>query len=729
MDNSQETIVDPNVEQDEGKGKEQSPARKRLEKFLKVILFAVLLLIVAAIPLVIYGYNYANDVLDSFSAQKALSSSFASNSFIYEDNGDLLFEVHGEINRTPVSISKVPLHVRRAFVAIEDERYYKHRGVDLKAIIRASVDYAKKREISQGGSTITQQVIRMYFLTPEQTVQRKVREVVIALEFERHFDKDAILELYLNRVYFGEGAYGIQSASKVYFNKNAEDLSLEEGALLAALVQAPSRYDPYYNSEGVQWRRDTVLNKMNEQGFITNQQRVVAQGKPIELESAASMGNYNSFFVDYIMDEAIEVVSNDSFFEGGLRIYTTYEPEIQKKVEEVCARGELFPSDQLEVAVAMVENGTGEIKALIGGRQYLVTRGLNRATQLTRQPGSAFKPIAVYVPAFEMGYSPDSIIYDTPFVQAGYEPKNSGGGFYGAVSIRTAVQWSRNVAAVRLLNQIGINEGYDMSQKLGFSLVEDDRCLPLALGGLTNGVTPLQMAGAYSTFANEGVYIKPYTIKRIEDSDGKVIYEHPLGMAVMKASSAANITDVLRVVVNSGTGTMARLRGVQVAGKTGTTELPNTPEYRGINGNKDAWFVGYTEEYTVAVWLGFDEVNMSRRNYLTSYGGNQPAEIFRLTMASVLDIDSGRAGAIPYFDAVSDSSDGGGQRTTPKSNPAIPGTKITNQSETEIETKTETKIETETVTKTETVTETETETVTETETEKETEPAKETEEE
>ena len=663
--------------------------KNKLLRILQVLLFAILLLILAAAPVILYGYSYANSVLDNFHNQRALSSSFASNTFLYEDNGSLLTEIYGEINRNPVSISKIPLQVQRAFIAIEDERFYKHRGVDLKAIIRAAVDYYRTGGITQGGSTITQQVIRMYFLSPEQTMQRKIREAVLALEFERRYNKSEILELYLNRVYFGEGAYGIQSASKVYFNKGSEELSLEEGALLAALVQAPSVFDPYYNKEGAERRRGVVLDKMSEQGYISQRQRTEARDKPIALESAEKIGDFQSFFVDYIMDEAMEVVSSDSFFKGGLKIYTTYEPEIQSKVEEICNRDSLYPSQTLEVAVALVENGTGEIKALVGGRHYVVTRGFNRATQLKRQPGSAFKPIAVYAPAFELGYSPNSIIQDTPFQQAGYEPRNSGGGFYGPISIRTAIQWSRNVAAVRLLNQIGVNEGFVMAQKLGFKLVEDDRCLPLALGGLTNGVTPLQMAGAFATFANDGVYIKPYAIKRIEDAGGDVIYEHPQGTIVMKSSTADSISECLRSVVNGGTGTLARLRDVSVAGKTGTTELPDTPEYRGLRGNKDAWFVGFTEKYTEAVWLGYDEVNMSRRNYLTSYGGNQPAEIFRLTMASVLGVDGGRSGAFAaqpdttsQMQEQSDQDEGnvqGGQPGPPSSGntakptPGIPG--------------------------------------------------------
>jgi 1A family penicillin-binding protein len=608
---------------------------------------ALLICILAISPFVIYGYKYASGVLHGFSGMRAFASSFDANTFLYEDNGNLLYEVYGEINRTPIYIKDLPHHVRNAFIAVEDERFERHKGVDLRAIIRASVEYYRTGRITQGASTITQQVIKMYFLTPEQTMERKIREAVLALEFERRFAKNEILELYLNRVYFGGGAYGIQSAAKVYFNKDAEDLSISEGALLAAILQAPNVYDPNINPDGAQRRRNVVLDKMSDQGYITAIQRIEAINQEIVLDSAPTMGNYHSFYIDYVMDEAIGIVSNDDFFRGGLKIYTTFEPEIQRKVEEVCERDELYPSPNVQVAVAFVENKTGAVKALVGGREYVVNRGLNRATQLTRQPGSAFKPMAVYVPAFELGYTPGSIVSDTPFKLGNYAPTNSTGGYSGSVSIRSAVQWSRNVPAVRLLDIIGVDEGFKMCQKLGFNLVEDDRCLPLALGGITNGVTPLQMAGAYAAFANEGVYIKPYSIKRIEDAQGKIIYERPQGVMVMSAKTATSITEVLRGVVNSGTGTRARIGGVQVAGKTGTTELPNTPEFRGLKGNKDAWFVGYTEKYTAAVWLGYDEKDMNRTNYLTSYGGNQPAEIFRLSMANVLGLDGGRAAPIP----------------------------------------------------------------------------------
>jgi len=604
-----------------------------------IIVLAPLLILVLLV--MGWAHFYARGVLSDFSSSDTLVAAFDRNTIVYGQNGDLVTELHGEINRIPVALEKIPGHVQKAFVAIEDQRFYGHRGVDLKAILRAGFSYYRTGRITEGASTITQQVMKLYFLTPEQTLQRKIKEAVLALEFEISHSKESILELYLNRVYFGEGAYGIQSAARVYFGKDATDLSLAEGALLAALIQAPSIYDPYINPEKALGRRNVVLDKMYQQGYIPGTELEKAQKEQLLLKSGITETrnkNY-SYYIDQVIEEAIAAVGEEKVFRGGLRIYSTLEPEIQKKAEDVFQRPGLFPSEKVEAALALVENKTGAIKALVGGRMYEARRGYNRSTQLARQPGSAFKPISVYAPAFELGYSPDSIIQDTPFKAGNYEPRNSGGGFYGPVSIRTAVALSRNVAAVRLLNQIGVDRGFEFANKLGFELVEEDRCLPLALGGLTEGVSPLQMAGAYAAFANGGIYTRPYTIRSIETMGGNTLYKRPEGVAVMKASTAEAVLSVLRSAVESGTGYRAGIRGIDVAGKTGTTELPDTPVFRGLHGNKDAWFVGITPSFTAAVWLGYDENDMDRRHYLTSYGGNQPAEIFRLVMAGVLGAD------------------------------------------------------------------------------------------
>ena len=605
----------------------------------KIAALIALLFFIFTAPPSICAYYYANDVLSGFNGAKAAVASYEQTSFIYGENGAPVKELHGEINRVPVLLAGVPKHVQQAFVAIEDERFYRHHGVDIKAIIRATYSYLETRRVTEGASTITQQTMKLYFLSPEQTLKRKVKEAVLAFEFERRYSKEKILELYLNRIYFGEGAYGIQTAANTYFDKDAKDLTVAEGALLAALVQAPSEYDPYINPDVSLQRRDVVIEKMVQQGFITGKQGMEAYKAPLKLAARREADSNHSFFIDYVIDEAIAAVGEEKLLTGGLKIYSTLEPEIQKKAEMVLERPYLFPSDKAQAALAIVENGTGAIKALVGGREYVAKRGFNRATQLSRQPGSAFKPIAVYAPAFELGYSPNSMIFDTPFRVGAYEPRNSDGGFYGQISVRTALQWSRNVAAVRLLNEIGVDKGYEMASRLGFNLSDEDRCLPLGLGGLTKGVSPLQMSGAYSAFANQGVYIKPYSIKYIENPGGQVIYKRQEGVTVMKASTAEAMKDVLSAAVRAGTGYRAGLRGVEVAGKTGTTELPDTPVFSGLSGNKDAWFVGLTPRYTAAVWMGYDEKDMDRSHYLTSYGGNQPAEIFRLVMAGILSVD------------------------------------------------------------------------------------------
>ncbi|HOV78915.1 MAG TPA: PBP1A family penicillin-binding protein [Bacillota bacterium] len=608
-------------------------------KILKLSGFTLLPLFVFITSFLLWAHAYSGRVLSGFTAVKA-ASAFDQTTFLYDRYGNIVAGIHGEVNRTPVPLEKVPAHVQKAFVGIEDERFYSHHGVDLKAVLRAAVSYCKSGEITEGGSTITQQTMKLFFLTPERTLLRKVKEAVLALEFEERHSKEEILELYLNRVYFGEGAYGIQSAAKTYFSKDSSELSIEEGALLAALVQAPSAYDPYINPEASLNRRNIVLDKMIRLGYITEEQGMEARNKPLNLKGGESGENHGSYFIDHVIDEAIAAVGQEKLFKGGLKIHTTLEPEIQRKAEKVFRNPGLFPDEKVEAALALVENGTGAIKALVGGREYVTRRGFNRATQLARQPGSAFKPVAVYAPAFELGYSPDSIISDTPFKAGSYEPENPGGDYYGNISIRTAVKWSRNAAAVRLLSRIGIDHGFEMAKKLGFDLAEEDRCLPLALGGLTRGVSPLQMAGAFAVFANGGVFIKPYAIDHIEDAYGEVVYRRPEGVSVMKPSTAEKMKSVLRAVVDSGTGYRASIRGAEVAGKTGTVELPDTDTFRGLNGNKDAWFVGFTPRYTAAVWMGYDEKDMDRQHYLTSYGGNQPAEIFRLVMAGVMGLDA-----------------------------------------------------------------------------------------
>lgn len=614
-------------------------------KILTYFLIFLIVLTSTAIIVGVTGFIYASRVLAGYPDKEAILKTFDQVSYIYDVNGNIVKTIHGDINRKVVSLDKIPLHVQQAFVAIEDERFYHHHGVDPIGIVRAAVSNFKSGGVAQGGSTITQQVMKRTFLSSEKTVTRKIKEIFLALYAERIFTKDEILEIYLNSVYFGEGAYGIQSASEVYFGKNPEDLTLEEGALLAGLLQAPSYYDPVVNPDLAQKRRGDVLEAMQRMGIIDASRMAEASQQPLHLTPHKSSGQ-QSYMLDHITAEAGRLLGEEMFMRG-VKIHTTYDPALQQAVDGIIAKYR-FPDNVVQTALVVVDNKTGAIKAMVGGRNYYGSNPLNRATQMTRQPGSSFKPIAVYGPAFENGYTPNSIVNDLPLTIGKYSPKNSGGGYYGRISIRQAVKWSRNVAAVWLLNEIGVHKGFEMAQRLNFNLPQSDDTLAIALGGITKGVTPLQMASAYASFASEGIYREPYTVESIEDTQGNIIYKHETGgKRVMKRATAEYLTSVLESAVNEGTGHRARVSGVAVAGKTGTTELPDTPQYRGLSGNKDNWFCGYTPDYAAAIWVGYDEKDMSRRRYLHTYGGDISADIFGKIMARLYDA-AGKGGKFNY---------------------------------------------------------------------------------
>ncbi|HBV97951.1 MAG TPA: penicillin-binding protein [Desulfotomaculum sp.] len=599
-------------------------------------IFLVLLVIVLAVEfagLFIYTYTVVS--------QPVTYTDLDRNSFIYDREGRQMADLQGKASRVPVSLDRVPDQVRNAFIAIEDERYFNHSGVDPRAIARAFFGNIREGEIVQGGSTITQQVVKMHFLTPEKTYARKYREAILSLQFENTHSKNEILEIYLNDIYLGEGAYGVQAASQKYFGKDVGDLSLAEGALLAGITQAPSRLDPFTNPSGSLDRRNTVLGKMVELGMTDSASALTAREAPLGLRDRRPPGEaLASYYVDHVIDEAVRLVGNDAVFGGGIKITTAFEPGVQSEVERVLAK-EKFQDELVQCGLVLLNSNTGEIISMVGGRSYEAARGFNRATQLKRQPGSAMKPLAVYGPAFELGYRKDTIVEDTPRSWNGYAPKNYDGGSWGSITAQKAVQWSRNIAAVWLLDRIGIDRGYEFASRLGIGLDKDDRHLALALGGLTRGVSPLEMAGAYACFANGGNYSPPHAVTLIEDSAGKVLYEAPGPVSVMKESTASMMTDVLKSVVRSGTGRPAAVRGFEVAGKTGTTELPGDGRHRGAGGNKDAWFVGYVDQYTGALWVGYDERDMDGRHYLRK-GGDMAAGIFGRVLASVLE-ESGRS--------------------------------------------------------------------------------------
>ncbi len=535
-----------------------------------------------------------------------------------------------------VSIDQIPLHMQQAIVAVEDKRYYDHTGVDAFGIIRAAFRNVKEGGAAQGGSTITQQLAKNVFLTGEKTFSRKLTEAAYALKIESTYNKDQILEMYLNQIYFGEGQWGIQRAAKRYFGKETKDLTLSESALLAALPKAPSRYSPLKNKELALERRDLVLSLMRDGGFISNVEYNQAIVEPVQVLKEAPLEHQNDLlgqyasYTDEVIDEAIELYgfTERQLLAGNLLIYTELDPIVQSAMENTYRNDSLFPDsapDQLVQSGAVImDPSTGGVRGIVGQRGEHVFRGFNRATHLVRQPGSAFKPLMVYGPALENGYDAKSMLYDGPLDINGYKPNNSDHRTLGQVSLRDAVIHSRNIPAVWLLNEIGLQTGKTFVEKLDIPLSEEDNNLSLALGGLSQGLSPLQLAQAYSVFPNLGTMAPAHTITKITTTDGRVLAEAKLeSVSVMLPNHAYAMTELLVDVVRDGTGKNAAMNR-PVAGKTGTTQLPQNKQFAGIaGGSKDAWFVGYTPELVGAVGLGYDTTDS--KHYLTTSGGQYPA--------------------------------------------------------------------------------------------------------
>ncbi|MDW7675344.1 MAG: penicillin-binding protein 1A [Bacillota bacterium] len=627
-------------------------AKKKNNRRINVLRLSIVFFLVAAFIMVGSGIGVGLAVMRNLPNWDPSDFSSAQSTFVYDIEGRDVTKLHAQENRIIIeTIDEVPENIINAFLAIEDARFYDHFGLDLRALSRAVVANITKGFGSQGASTITQQLVKNAMLTHDKELERKIQEAILSIQVERRYTKDEILTHYLNWVYFGHGAYGIKAAAEVYFGKTIGELSLAESATLAGLVQRPNALSPYRNPEGATTRRNLVLSNMVKYEFITAQESAIAQKEELNLPGLKQEAYPFPYFIDYVIDQAEQIleekgVERAQLRTGGLHVYTTLDRTVQLAAQKAFNNNDLFPApgpneeSMVQGAIAIVDHRTGEVKALVGGRDHVTERGLNRATQGLRQPGSSFKPIAVYAPALELGYSPASIIDDVPveykYGNQVYAPSNLGGTYRGLISIREALQHSPNIPAVELLNTIGVGNGFDFAQRLGFNLPKEDRVLSMALGGLTHGVSPLEMAVAYSAFANQGVQVEPHVITKITDYQGNVIFEaNPSKKVVMSQENAFLMTDMLRTVVESGTGTRAKLPNRPVAGKTGTTQLPDIPELRGISGSRDVWFVGYTPELTAAVWIGYDRTD--RNHYLSRvYGSTHPAMVFKATMEEAL---------------------------------------------------------------------------------------------
>jgi len=549
---------------------------------------------------------------------------------MYDSQGELLTRIRGSENRVVIPLEQIPVHVRQAFLAAEDLRFYDHGGVDIVRLFGALLANIREGSYAQGGSTITMQLIRQSHLSTQKTIARKLEEMWLAIQLERQLSKDEILAMYLNYIYFGSGAYGIQAAAQTYFDVNAQELSLAQAASLAASIKAPSHYAPSASTEANQSRRNYILSTMLSHGMIEPDAYEKARNEAVQVAQKEPDLFEHGWFVDAALDEAERILglTSDEVLSGGFVIDTTLSRNHQQVLEAQFER-DVFPANasdgtRVQSAAACVDTRTGEVLAIVGGRSYDVRRGFNRATQLRRQPGSALKPLVVFAPAIDQfGYTPASVLKDEPTSFNGYKPRNSGYTYYGNVSIRAALKSSLNVAAVALLNQIGVQAGRDYLQKVGIPLDDRDANLSLALGSMTYGVSPVELAAAYSPFANGGHFYAPHFIRRISDAQGRVLYQHRAeGTRVLKATSAYLMTSILQTVTSSGTGAKLSAAGTPVAGKTGTVNMTG-------GGNRDIWMAAYNSEISCAFWMGFDEPDQNHRLQSWVSGGDNTAAMAR----------------------------------------------------------------------------------------------------
>jgi len=518
---------------------------------------------------------------------------------IYSAEGELLAELYIE-RRTFIPHYRIPEHVKKAFVSIEDIRFYKHSGVDVVGIMRALYQDVKAGSIVQGGSTITQQLAKMLFLKPDRTIKRKIREAIISIQIEKRYTKDEILGLYLNQSYFGTRAYGIEAASQTYFGKTTGELNIAEAALLASLPKAPSMYSPFKHPDKAKERRGKVLKEMMKHKFITEAQFKEADKFP--LPAAPNLRKYNApYFIEALRQE-LENKYGGELYTSGYRIYTTLSAGLQKAAEEAVKKGlssiEKRAGAGVEAALVAIDIKTGHVKAMVGGSDFWKNQ-FNRASHALRQPGSAFKPF-VYAAAIEKGMTSQDKIMDSPIFLKGskpgdvWSPKNYDGKYYGNVTLKTALAKSLNSAAVRLADKIGIKNVVELAHRLGIKS-ELQPYSSLAIGA--SDVTLLEMVSAYSAFAS-GKRVKPVLYEKIIDRDGRIVEETAATAPIESGLSEKVVEELkvlLRAVVEEGTAQSAKELKRPVYGKTGTT-----------NNYTDAWFIGFDDRLAAGVWVGRD---------------------------------------------------------------------------------------------------------------------------
>lgn len=531
--------------------------------------------------------------------------------------------------RRYVSFDEIPQHVKDAFIAIEDARFYSHGGVDLVRIGGALIEDIKSGGIVQGASTISQQLVKVSTLTYNQTVSRKLAEIMMAFKLEREYSKDEILELYLNSVYFGNGAYGIEQAARAYFNCSASQLTLAQGATLAGIIKAPSNYAPHVNPENSQKRRNLVLEQMLTAGFISEDELNAAKAEKLTVAQNSQSAYPYGYFTDTVIKQACEIlgISKEELLKKGYTIHTTLDIDLQSSLEALYQRSELFPENAsdgtlVQSASVVLDAQNSQIRALVGGREHESRFSFNRATEARRQPGSSIKPVLVYAPAVEYcDYSASSFILDEPVTINGYSPSNAGNKYRGWVTLRTAVANSINVPAVKLLNEVGISRAKNYASKVGIQFDEKDNYLSLALGGFTRGVTPLELGASYMPFASGGYYKTPSCITQIYDKDGNTVYEENSDRyAVLSSETSYIMSSMLSSCVSEGTAKKLKLDNIPISAKTGTSSYNNSS-------NRDAWVVAYNRDYIMTCWMGFDSTDDNHSMSGDVTGGSYPVAL------------------------------------------------------------------------------------------------------
>ena len=621
--------------------RQKNPVERAIGIVLKIIIALLLAIVVIGGVLIYMKYGKKLIAMES-DAKKIVSKStmetFRQNetSIIYAANGNIMSKLKGEKDVYYIKYSDIPQVAVDAITSIEDKNFFKHKGYDLKAIIRAGFAYIKnKGVITQGGSTITQQLARNIFLSFEESWQRKAREIFIAIELEKKYTKKEIMEFYLNNIYFANGYYGIQSASLGYFGKGVNSLSLSQITFLLSIPNSPTRYNPYENIEGTLARRDRILDQMVLDGKITEAQASKAKSEEIKLK--APKVEKSSYALTFALDRAVKALMksegfnfrysfnsdeerkayNENYSEvysscqtrlysGGYRIYTSIDPEKQKLLQDTVDGGLSVSSEKskagiysLQGAAVTIDNSSGRVVAIVGGRsQKLKGSTLNRAYQSFRQPGSTIKPLIVYTPAFEQGYTPESMVKDEK-IEGG--PVNADGVFSGNMTVLDALAKSKNTVAWKLFTEISPAIGIGKLLDMGFSAIADTDYYPsAALGGFTKGVNAVEMASAYAAIENGGEFREPTCIMKMTDSSGNDIvadgfYQKGTSKYIYDENACKMMITCMEAVMTKGTGVGGKLATMPCAGKTGTT-----------NDSKDLWFVGFTKYYTTSVWVGYD---------------------------------------------------------------------------------------------------------------------------